>query len=91
MKHLLLALCLAAPIADLDQAQNAAARPSQDRVTVRGTWRADYDNYWTRNNNERWVSLQLRYEDGNSGMGIPERDVPALTDRRADGPIHTPA
>ena len=88
MKHLLLALCLAAPIADLGQAQNAAARPSQDRVTVRGTWRADYDNYWTRNNNERWVSLQLRYEDGNSGMGIPERDVPALTDRRADGPIH---
>jgi hypothetical protein len=88
MKHLLLALCLAAPVADLEQARNAPARPSQDRVTVRGTWRADDDNYWTRTNNERWISLQLRYEAGNSGIGIPERDVPALTDRRADGPIH---
>jgi hypothetical protein len=88
MKHLLLALCLAAPVADLDQARNAPARPSQDRVTVRGTWRADDDNYWTRTNNERWISLQLRYDAGNSGIGIPERDVPALTDRRADGPIH---
>jgi hypothetical protein len=88
MKHLLLALCLAAPVADLDQARNAPARPSQDRVTVRGTWRADDDNYWTRTNTERWISLQLRYDAGNSGIGIPERDVPALTDRRADGPIH---
>ena len=35
MKHLLLALCLVAPAS------------AQDRVTVRGTWRADYDNYWT--------------------------------------------
>src|SRR6476661_1751822 len=88
MKHLLLALCMAAPIADLEQARNAAARPSADPVTVRGTWRTDYDNYWTRNNTERWVSLQLRYNDNNSGIGIPEREVPALTDRRADGPIH---
>ncbi len=88
MKHLLLALCLAAPVADLDQARNAPARPSQDRVTVRGTWRADDDSSWTRTNAERWISLQLRYDAGNSGIGIPERDVPALTDRRADGPIH---
>jgi hypothetical protein len=85
MKHLLLALCLAAGVADGEPGQAAAA---QDRVTVRGTWRADPDNYWTRNNNERWVSLQLRYDDNNSGIGIPEREVPALGDRRSDGPIH---
>ena len=78
MKHLLLALCLAAPVAD---------GVPQDRVTVRGTWRADYDNYWTRSNSERWISLQLQYDHSNSGFGIPERDVPALADRRADGPI----
>src|SRR3954471_1703434 len=88
MKHLLLALCLAAPLADFAPDQNTPSRQSQDRVTVRGTWRADYDNYWTRNNSERWVSLQLRYDDNNSGIGIPERDLPALTARRSDGPIH---
>jgi len=78
MKHLLLALVLAAPITDAVQ---------QDRVTLRGTWRADSDNYWTRNNNERWVSLQLQYDHNNNGFSVPERDLPALADRRADGPI----
>ncbi len=87
MKHLLLAMCLAAAVADGEPTQNSPARASQDRVTVRGTWRADYDNYWTRNNSERWISLQLQYEDSNSGLGIPEREVPALADRRSDGPI----
>jgi hypothetical protein len=86
MKHLLLALCLAAAVADSEPGQPATA--ARDRVTVRGTWRADYDTYWTRNNNERWVSLELRYDDNNSGIGIPEREVPALGDRRSDGPIH---
>src|SRR6266545_339634 len=87
MKHLLLAMCLAAAVAVGEPTQNSPARASQDRVTVRGTWRADYDNYWTRNNSERWISLQLQYEDSNSGLGIPEREVPALADRRSDGPI----
>src|SRR5262249_29749101 len=51
-------------------------------ATVQGTWRADYDHYWTRNSSERWISIQLRRDDGNgtNGMGVPERDVPALTD-----------
>jgi hypothetical protein len=84
MKHLLLALCLAAPVADWEA---AAARQADSRATVHGTWRADYDNYWTRNGRERWISIQLRYDDGNSGFGVPERDVPALADRRADGPV----
>src|SRR4029079_142439 len=59
-------------------------------ATVEGTWRADYDNYWTRDGNERWVSIQLRREGefGNSGLGIPGREVPPLNDRGAQGPIH---
>src|SRR5262245_19711813 len=63
---------------------------SAGSVAVQGTWRADYDNYWTRNSSERWISIQLRRDDGNgtNGMGVPERDVPALTDSRSSGPIH---
>ena len=57
-------------------------------ATVEGTWRADSDNYWTRSNNERWINIQLRHDGDNNGIGIPERDVPALADRRTDGPIH---
>jgi len=76
MKHLLFALCLA-----------GAFQPSGS-ATIEGTWRADTDNYWTRNNNERWVSLQLSYDAHNTGIGVPERDVPALTDGRSEGPLH---
>ena len=79
MKHLILAMCLGAAVTGGGQ---------QTKPTVEGTWRADYDNYWTRSNNERWISLQLQHDGSNNGLGIPERDVPALTDRRADGPIH---
>ena len=85
MKHLLLALCLASPIADWDA--EPAPQAADARPTVQGTWRTDYDSYWTRNNRERWVSIQLRYDGGNSGFGIPEGDAPALTDRRANGPV----
>ena len=77
MNHLLFAICL-----------TAAASGLQTRPTVEGTWRADYDNYWTRGNNERWISLQLQHDGNNNGIGIPERELPALADRRADGPIH---
>src|SRR5262252_3567562 len=76
MKHLLFAICLA-----------GAAQPSSTG-TVQGTWRADADNYWTRNNNERWVSLQMTYDDHHSGIGVPESDVPQLADGRADGALH---
>jgi hypothetical protein len=79
MKHLILAMCLAAGVVDGGQ-----TRPA----TVSGTWRADYDNYWTRSNSERWINIQLEHDGSNNGIGIPERDVPALADRRADGPIH---
>src|SRR5687767_14633313 len=79
MKHLFLALALTAAVADGDAQQTAS--------TVRGTWRADSDNYWTRSNNERWINIQLQRDHSNSGIGISEREVPALADRRADGPI----
>jgi hypothetical protein len=80
MKHLILAMGLAAATFDGGQ----QTRPA----TVEGTWRADYDNYWTRSTNERWINIQLRREGSNNGIGVPERDVPALADRRAEGPIH---
>jgi hypothetical protein len=75
MKHLLFALCL-----------TGAAQPS-GTATVQGTWRADAGNYWTRDN-DRWVSIQMTYADHQMGMGIPERNVPQLTDGRADGALH---
>ena len=79
MKHLILAMCLGAAVSGGAQ---------QAKPTVEGTWRADFDNYWTRaNNSERWISIQLQHDGSNNGLGIPERDVPALADRRADGPI----
>ena len=73
-------MCLAIATAGSGQ----QTRPS----IVEGTWRSDSDNYWTRSNSERWVNIQLQREGSNSGIGVPERDVPALADRRADGPIH---
>ena len=79
MKHLILAMALGAAVAD----GGAQAKP-----TVEGTWRADDNNYWTRSDNQRWISLQLQHDGSNNGIGIPERDVPALADRRSDGPIH---
>jgi len=95
MKHLILAMCLAARVADGDAlpapqagtAATATAPAANERPTVQGTWQTDYDNYWTRNNSDRWISIQLRYDEGNSGFGIPEREVPALSDRRSDGPV----
>ena len=77
MKHLLLSLCLVA----------ASVTDGAAQTTIRGTWRADYDNYWTRSNSERWISIQLQHDHSNNGIGIPAREVPALADRSADGPI----
>ena len=42
----------------------------QHRATIDGTWRADANNYWTRANSERWISLQLQYDDSNTGIGV---------------------
>src|SRR4029079_17596533 len=79
MKHLVIALCLAGLADGTEQAQ----KPS-----VEGTWRAEANNSWSRNNDERWVNIQLQHDSSNNGLGLPERDVPMLGDRRADGPVH---
>jgi hypothetical protein len=73
-------MCLAIATAGSGQ----QTRPS----IVEGTWWSDSDSYWTRSNSERWVNIQLERDGSNGGIGVPERDVPALRDRRADGPIH---
>src|SRR5688572_9477040 len=78
MNHMLLAICLTTAL---------SGTSLQVRPTVEGTWRADYDNYWTRAINERWISIQLQHDGRNSGIGIPERELPGLADRQADGPV----
>jgi hypothetical protein len=78
MKQLILAICLSAAV---------AGGGPQTKATVEGTWRADNDNYWSRSD-ERWISLQLQHDGSNNGIGVPERDLPALAGRRSDGPIH---
>jgi len=80
-------MCLAGWVADALQAPAPGRQAADGRPTIQGTWRADYDNYWTRTNSERWISLQLEYGNNNTGFGVAERDVPALADRRTDGPI----
>ena len=78
MKHLIFAMCLGAAV---------SGGGLQTKPTVEGTWRADNDNYWSRSS-ERWISLELQHDGSNNGIGVPERDLPALADRRTDGPIH---
>lgn len=63
MNHLLFAICLSAAV---------TSGGFQAKPTVEGTWRADYDNYWTRANNQRWISIQLQHDGSNNGIGIPD-------------------
>jgi len=60
MKHLLLALCLTGSL-------QPAAKPS-----IEGTWTSDASNYWNRDGDERWMSIQIyRGPDHTTGIGLP--------------------
>src|SRR5919112_6882656 len=76
MKHLFVAACLLAVVMD-----------DQSRAAVTGTWHSDTRNYWMRDN-ERVVSLQLERDGDRIAFGLAEREMPALSDRQADGPVH---
>jgi hypothetical protein len=78
MKHLFLAACLIA-LGSGDQPGSGS--------TLTGTWHSDTANSWTRNN-ERLVNLQLERDDSHTGFGVSQRELPALSDRQADGPVH---
>jgi hypothetical protein len=78
MKHLFLGAVLIA-LAAADQPTSGS--------TVTGTWQSDTADYWTRNN-DRFVNLQLERDDHHVGFGVSERELPAVADRQADGPVH---
>jgi hypothetical protein len=78
MKHLFASACLIAAAVSGQPTAGAA---------ITGTWHSDPADYWTRNN-ERFVDLQLERGDSHTGFGVSERELPALSDRQADGPMH---
>ena len=55
---------------------------------MEGTWRSDTNNFWTRADGQRWISLQLERDGNQTGFGVPEEQAPALGDSRANGPVH---
>jgi hypothetical protein len=82
MKHLLLVVALAPLVFGAPQARSSASADSQE-----GTWRSDGNNYWSRKDGQRWISLQLERGDSHAGFSVPESEVPALTDRNAAGAV----
>ncbi len=78
MKHLFLYACLIAFA--------GGGQPSSGS-TITGTWNSDTANYWTRNN-ERLVNLQLERDHSYVGFGVSQRELPELSDRQANGPVH---
>ena len=80
MRHVFLALTVACALPGL-LAQN---QPE----AIRGTWHSDANNYWGRNANERWISIQLERDDTHNGLSVPARDAAALADESATGPVH---
>ena len=78
MKHLILAMCLSA----------AGPARAADQPHRRGHLARRQRQLLDPLNDERWISLQLQHDGSNNGIGVAERDVPALADRRSDGPVH---
>ncbi|HEY7056167.1 MAG TPA: hypothetical protein VH458_06575, partial [Vicinamibacterales bacterium] len=86
MKQLLLGLAITS--VSLGSPTPGLRHEPQARPTVQGTWRSDSNNYWTRTDGKRWVSLQIERDGNTTGFGIPEDQAPALGDTRASGPVH---
>jgi hypothetical protein len=71
MKALVMAACL------LTSALPAGAMVAQQALN--GTWRANLENTWTRNNGEQWVSFQLyRDDEQRFGMSVPIAELEGL-------------
>lgn len=88
MKLLAAAVVAMLVAGDFSPAPVSAPSGAGAQASIEGTWRSDSDNFWTRGNRERWINIQLRRDGGGtSGIGVPERDAPALADRSADGPV----
>ena len=79
MKHGFFALMVACALPGFVGAQPAS---------IHGTWHSDTSNYWNRNDNERWLSIQLERDDSQNSLSVPARDVPSLADESASGPVH---
>ena len=47
----------------------------------------DTNNYWTREDGQRWISLQLERERKSTGFGVPEAQAPASATAVATHPV----
>lgn len=81
MKHGFLALMLACALPGL-------VRDGAQPASINGTWSSDSGNYWSRNDNERWVSIQLERDDSHNSVSVPAHEVPSLVDESANGRVH---
>ena len=57
---------------------------------MEGTWRSDTNNFWTRADGQRWISLQLERDGDQTGFGVPEEQVagPRRQPRQRPGSFH---
>jgi hypothetical protein len=89
MKHGFLAVMLACAFPGIGyDAVNAGPRTQPAAAAIHGTWHSDAGNYWTRNEDGHWISIQLERDDNHNSLSVPAGDVPSLADGSASGPVH---